>query len=85
MALLYPMTAGSAYAAWALCRSWGQMYTGTAGNPDSSFDRPMREFEKRHATCYRDPVKKADCAFWFSPETRDYSGPDAPQRFVNDP
>ncbi len=82
MALLYPQTAGSAYAAWALCRSWGQLYTGTSGDPNSTFDRPMRAFEKEHAQYFRNPVKKADCAFWFSPETRDYSDKDAPQKYM---
>ena len=82
MALLYPQTAGSAYAAWALCRSWGQLYTGTGGDPRSVFDRPMRDFEKKHAECFRDPRKRADAAFWFSPETRDYSDKDAPQKYM---
>ncbi len=82
MALMYPQTAGTAYAAWALCRSWGQLYTGTAGDPRSVFDRPMRDFEKKHALCFRDPRKRADAAFWFSPETRDYSDKDAPQKYM---
>lgn len=82
MALLYPQTEGSAYAAWALCRSWGQLYTGTSGDPNSTFDRPMRAFEKQHSEYYRDPVKRADCAFLFSPETRDYSDKDAPQKYM---
>ncbi|MBR4466966.1 MAG: beta-galactosidase trimerization domain-containing protein, partial [Clostridia bacterium] len=82
MALLYPQTESSAYAAWALCRSWGQLYTGTSGDPNSTFDRPMRAFEKQHSEYYRDPVKRADCAFWFSPETRDYSDKDAPQKYM---
>ena len=82
MALMYPQTAGSAYAAWALCRSWGQLYTGTDGDPHAVFDRPMRAFEKKYARYYRDPDKRADAAFWFSPETRDYSDPDAPQKYM---
>ncbi|MBO4452757.1 MAG: beta-galactosidase trimerization domain-containing protein [Clostridia bacterium] len=82
MALMYPKTAGSAYAAWALCRSWGQLYTGTGGDSRSTFDRPMRDFEKKHVLCYRDPVKRADAAFFFSPETRDYSDKDAPQKYM---
>ncbi len=82
MALMYPQTAGSAYAAWALCRSWGQLYTGTGGDPRSVFDRPMRDFEKKHELLFRDPQKRADAAFWFSPETRDYSDKDAPQKYM---
>lgn len=82
MALMYPQTAGSAYAAWALCRSWGQLYTGTGGDPRSVFDRPMRDFEKKHTALFCDPRKRADAAFWFSPETRDYSDKDAPQKYM---
>ena len=82
MALMYPQTAGSAYAAWALCRSWGQLYTGTGGDPRSVFDRPMRDFEKKHTGLFRNPRKRADAAFWFSPETRDYSDKDAPQKYM---
>ena len=82
MALMYPQTAGSAYAAWALCRSWGQLYTGTGGDPRSVFDRPMRDFEKKHTGLFRNSRKRADAAFWFSPETRDYSDKDAPQKYM---
>ncbi len=82
MALLYPSTPDSAYASWALCRSWGQLYTGTGGDPAKLYDGPYREFEEKHKPLFRNPSKKSDMAFYFSETTRDYTDKDAPQKYM---
>lgn len=82
MALLYPATKDSTYAAWALCRSWGQLFTGTNSRIRELFDKPYRAFEKAHKELYRSPVKRADVSFYFSETTRDYTHKDAPQVYM---
>ncbi|MDD4125287.1 MAG: beta-galactosidase trimerization domain-containing protein [Eubacteriales bacterium] len=82
MALLYPSTPDSTYASWALCRSWGQLYTGTGGDVTKLYDGPYREFERLHKPLYRNPLKKSDMAFYFSETTRDYTDKDAPQKYM---
>lgn len=79
MALLYPQTKDSAYAAWALCRSWGQMYTGTGGLGSALHDKPFRDFEKAYSRYLDDPSKQADISFYFSELTRDHTHKDAPK------
>ncbi len=81
MALLYPRTEDSMYAAWALCRSWGQMYTGTGGLGSELHDKVYRQFEENYALYLDRPSKQADLAFYFSESTRDYSDQDAPQKY----
>lgn len=82
MALLYPHTKDSMYASWALCRSWGQMYTGTGGLGSKLYDKPYRDFEKTYG-CYLDnSEKKPDISFFFSETTRDYSDKNAPQKYM---
>ncbi|MGI6654213.1 MAG: hypothetical protein ACOX55_08880 [Christensenellales bacterium] len=82
MALFYPATADSTYAAWAMCRSWGQLFTGTSGNVKKLFDKPYRDFERKHKALFRNPQKRADVAFYFSETTRDYTHKDAPQKYM---
>ncbi len=81
MALLYPRTEDSMYAAWALCRSWGQMYTGTGGLGAKLHDRIYRQFEEKYALYLDRPLKQSDLSFYFSETTRDYSDEDAPQKY----
>ena len=82
MALLYPATKDSMYASWALCRSWGQMYTGTGGIGSQLHDKPYRDFEKLYSRYLDAPQKKPDISFFFSETTRDYSDKDAPQKHM---
>lgn len=82
MALLYPKTKDSMYASWALCRSWGQMYTGTGGIGSELYDKPYRDFEKVYGQYLNAPEKKPDISFYFSEITRDYSDKDAPQKYM---
>jgi hypothetical protein len=82
MALLYPETKDSMYASWALCRSWGQMYTGTGGIGSQLYDKPYRDFEKAYSRYLDAPEKKPDVSFFFSESTRDYSDKDAPQKYM---
>lgn len=81
MALFYPATQDSTYAAWALSRSWGQLYTGTMHSNTLS-DKPYRTFEKQHTALYNNPEKISDLAFYFSEMTRDYTSPNAPQKYM---
>ena len=81
MALFYPATEDSTYAAWALARSWGQLYTGTMSSNILS-DKPYRTFEKQHSTLYKNPQKISDLAFYFSEMTRDFTSPNAPQKYM---
>lgn len=81
MALLYPTTEDSTYAAWAFSRSWGQLYTGTPKD-NQLMDKPYRNFEKLHSKLYNNPKKISDLAFYFSEMTRDYTSPSAPQTYM---
>lgn len=82
MALLYPATKDSMYASWALCRSWGQMYTGTGGLGSELFDKPYRDFEKTYGIYLDASDKKPDISFFFSETTRDYTDKDAPKKYM---
>lgn len=73
MSMFYPDRKDSAYFAWALSRSWGQLYTGTCEGFDiTAYEKPYRDFEKRHIRYYTAPEKLADVSFYFSRKTRDY-------------
>ncbi|MFA7099229.1 MAG: hypothetical protein WC143_04010 [Eubacteriales bacterium] len=92
MALLYPRTQDSVYASWALCRSWGQLYTGTGSweqiysvtgeKVGKSFEKPYRDFEKTHETLFKNPKKQSDASFYFSEYTRDYADKNSPQKYM---
>lgn len=73
MSMFYPDRKDSAYFAWALARSWGQLYTGTCEGFDiTAYEKPYRDFEKKYIRFYTDPKKIADVSFYFSRKTRDY-------------
>ncbi|NSW89274.1 MAG: beta-galactosidase trimerization domain-containing protein [Firmicutes bacterium] len=73
MSMFYPDREDSMYFAWALSRSWGQMFLATPEGMDLSHaEKKFRDFEKKHF-CILDNLKKhADIAFYFSIKTRDY-------------
>ena len=72
MSLFYPDRPDNVYFAWALSRSWGQMYTGThEGHDISDLEKPYRDFEKKYAKYYAMPKKYRDLSFYFSLKTRD--------------
>ncbi len=72
MSLFYPDRPDNVYFAWALSRSWGQMYTGThEGHDISNLEKPYRDFEKEYARYYKLPKKYRDLSFYFSLKTRD--------------
>ena len=73
MSMFYPDRPDSAYFAWALSRSWGQLYTGTCEGFDiTAYEKPYRDFEKKYMQYYTAPEKYADLSFYFSRKTRDY-------------
>lgn len=82
MALLYPSTKDSTYAGWALCRSWGQLFTAANGGVNVLYDKEYRAFEKKYSDFYFDPNKMADVSFYFSKKTRDLSDRNAPQKYM---
>ncbi len=82
MALLYPASRSTTYAGWALCRSWGQLYTGGSASDPTLYDGTFRAFENKYADCYRKPEKVSDVSFWFSKKTRDYCDHDAPLKYM---
>ncbi len=72
MSLFYPDRPDNVYFAWALSRSWGQMYTGThEGHDISHLEKPYRDFEKKYLKYYTMPKKHRDVSFYFSLKTRD--------------
>ena len=72
MSLFYPDRPDNVYFAWALSRSWGQLYTGThEGHDISDLEKPYRDFEKKYAKYYAKPEKYRDLSFYFSLKTRD--------------
>ena len=74
MSMFYPDRSDSVYFAWALARSWGQLYTGTSHGVDiTPLERPYRDFEKKYMRFYTAPEKISDLAFYFSRNTRDYT------------
>ena len=82
MALMYPASRDATYAAWALCRSWGQLYTGGDSSNPVLYEGKCRAFEKKYAEYYRAPDKVSDISFWFSKKTRDYCDHDAPRKYM---
>jgi len=80
MSMFYPDRKDSAYFAWALSRSWGQLYTGTCEGFDiTAYEKPYRDFEKKYIRYYTAPEKLADLSFYFSRKTRDYMSDAFPQ------
>lgn len=74
MSMFYPDRPDSTYFAWALARSWGQLYTGTCEGMDvTSLERPYRNFEKKYLRYYKAPKKIADVSFYLSKKTRDFT------------
>ena len=74
MSLFYPDRPDSVYFSWALARSWGQLYTGTATGMDiTPMEVPYRRFEKKYLRYYAAPEKVSDLAFYFSRRTRDFT------------
>ena len=74
MSLFYPDRPDSVYFSWALARSWGQLYTGTAAGMDiTPMEVPYRRFEKKYLRYYAAPEKVSDLAFYFSRRTRDFT------------
>ena len=73
MSMFYPETTGELYLSWALAKAAGQLYTGcTSGTSQPDWERPFRAFERKHESAYTSPEKKADVAFYYSTNTRDY-------------
>ena len=76
MSLFYPDRDDSAYFAWSLAKTWGQLYTGTCEGVDTTgIEKKYRDFEKQNILAYSSPKKREDIAFYFSSQTRDYSAP----------
>ena len=74
MSMFYPDRPDSVYFSWALARSWGQIYTGTATGVDiTPMELPYRKFEKKYLRFYEAPEKISDLAFYFSRRTRDFT------------
>ncbi len=74
MSMFYPDRPDSVYFSWALARSWGQLYTGTATGVDiTPMEIPYRKFEKKYLRFYAAPEKISDLAFYFSRRTRDFT------------
>lgn len=73
MSMFYPDRKDSTYFAWALSRSWGQLYSGTCEGYDiTEFEKPYRDFEKKYVDYYTAPDKIADVSFYLSLKTRDF-------------
>jgi len=73
MSMFYPENEGELYLAWALAKAYGQIYMGcTSGASQPDWERPYRRFERRYEPAYTAPEKRADVAFYYSPDTRDY-------------
>ena len=73
MSMFYPDRKDSTYFAWALSRSWGQLYSGTCEGFDiTAFEKPYRDFEKKYIQYYTAPEKIADVSFYLSLKTRDF-------------
>ena len=83
MSMFYPDRPDNTYFAWALARSWGQLYSGTCEGFDiTDLEKPYRVFEKKYIRYYTEPDKLSDIAFYLSLSTRDYMA-DAFQRFTS--
>ena len=73
MSMFYPDRSDSTYFAWALSRSWGQLYSGTCEGFDiTEFEKPYRDFERKYIKYYTAPKKLADVSFYLSFKTRDF-------------
>ena len=74
MSMFYPDRPDSTYFAWALARSWGQLYTGTCEGMDvTPLERVYRAFEKKYLRYYEAPRKISDLAVYLSRKTRDFT------------
>jgi hypothetical protein len=74
MSMFYPDRPDSTYFAWALARSWGQLYTGTCEGMDvTPLEREYRVFEKKYLRYYENPKKISDLAVYLSRKTRDFT------------
>ncbi len=72
----YPENPDDTYFAWALSRTWGQLYSGTFEGKDiTSIEKPYRDFEKKNILAYTEPKRLEDIAFYYSMQTRDFSAP----------
>ena len=75
MSMFYPVRADALYFAWALAKSWGQLFTNCGGEGTGSTvnEKWLRDFEIKHSSSYTNPKKISDLAFMLSFDTRDYS------------
>ncbi|MBR5478997.1 MAG: hypothetical protein IKU84_02360 [Clostridia bacterium] len=72
----YPENQDDTYFAWALSRTWGQLYSGTFEGKDITvIEKPYRDFEKKNILAYTEPKRLEDIAFYYSMQTRDFSAP----------
>ncbi len=72
MSMFYPMGKSDMYAAFAMSRSWGQLFSATPeGYSLVEIEKPYRDFEKKNEALYHDPKKIADVSFYMSKKTRD--------------
>lgn len=73
VSMFYPDRPDSTYFAWALARSWGQLYSGTSEGFDiTELEKPYRDFEQKFIRYYTAPDKMGDLSFYLSLKTRDY-------------
>lgn len=72
MSMFYPMGKSDMYAAFAMSRSWGQLFSATPeGFSLVEIEKFYRDFEKKNELLYREPKKMADVSFYMSKKTRD--------------
>jgi len=82
MSMFYPSNKSTFYAAFALSRSWGQLFTATPeGENMNDIERIYREFEIKHKDLFRVSKKLSDLSIYFSAKTRDYLA-DAEEKFM---
>ena len=72
----YPENPDDTYFAWAMARTWGQLYSGTFEGKDiTDIEKPYRDFEKKNILAYTEPKRLEDIAFYYSMQTRDFAAP----------
>ncbi|MBE6915426.1 MAG: hypothetical protein E7471_02200 [Ruminococcaceae bacterium] len=82
MSMFYPMGKSDMYAAFAMSRSWGQLFTATPeGFSLVEIEKFYRDFEKKNEVLYRAPKKMKDLSFYMSKKTRDLTE-DAEARYM---
>ena len=82
MSMFYPSNKSTFYAAFALSRSWGQLFTATPeGENMNDIERIYRDFEMKHKELFCAPKKVADLSIYFSMKTRDYLA-DAERKYM---